>query len=286
MAGPLHVLLVEDLEDDARLLLLELKRGGWEVTHQRVDNAAAMIRALESHQWDIIISDYSMPGFSGIAALNIARQRAADLPFILISGTVGEETAVAAMKAGADDYLFKGNLKRLTPAIERELREASLRREARQVKEQLKLSEKQLAEAHRIANLGAWRIDSRSGKVIWADETFRILGLEPGSVTPTVDLLLDRIHPEDRLLLAGVINSPDIHRVERDIRIIRRDGELRYVHMRIDVTRSDDAVDIVGTIQDITDRKIAEQELRRAHDELTVAKNSAEAATGADAGTG
>src|SRR6185437_14571347 len=131
--APLRVLIVEDLEDDAALLLLELRRAGWNVTHQRVDDAVAMVAALEGHDWDIIISDYSMPRFSGIASLAIARERASDLPFILVSGTVGEEIAVQAMKAGANDYLFKGNLKRLAAAVQRELRESQARREARRV---------------------------------------------------------------------------------------------------------------------------------------------------------
>src|SRR6185312_1925368 len=110
---PLRVLVVEDLEDDATLLLLELEDCGWRVTHQRVENEQAMVAALAGRTWDIIISDYSMPRFSGFAALKVAREKASDLPFILISGTVGEEVAVRAMKAGANDYLFKGNLKRL-----------------------------------------------------------------------------------------------------------------------------------------------------------------------------
>src|SRR5882757_2077029 len=101
MPVSLRVLIVEDLEDDAILLLSELARGGWEITHQRVQTAPAMAAAIDAFPWDIIISDYSMPRFSGIAALALAREKAADLPFILVSGTVGEEVAVQAMKAGA-----------------------------------------------------------------------------------------------------------------------------------------------------------------------------------------
>jgi signal transduction histidine kinase len=151
MRVPLRVLLVEDSEDDATLLLHELDRGGWDVAHQRVDTAGAMTTALDSRPWDIIISDYSMPYFSGIAALAVARERAIDLPFILVSATMGEEIAVHAMKSGANDYLFKGNLKRLGPAVERELREAHIRREARRTGQALRKAHDELAVAKEAA---------------------------------------------------------------------------------------------------------------------------------------
>ena len=126
---PLRVLIVEDMDDDMQLLLLELNRCGWDVTYERVQEAKPMLTALDAQNWDIIISDYSMPQFSGLAALELVRGMGIDVPFILVSGTVGEEIAVQAMKAGANDYLFKGNLKRLGPAVERELREAKGRLE-------------------------------------------------------------------------------------------------------------------------------------------------------------
>src|SRR5437660_109194 len=108
MPMPLRVLFVEDSQDDALLLRMELQRGGWEVLDTRVDTPAAMAAALDGQLWDLIVADYSMPHFSGPAALAMARECAIDVPFILVSGTMGEETAVNAMKSGADDYLFKG----------------------------------------------------------------------------------------------------------------------------------------------------------------------------------
>src|SRR5690349_8268626 len=127
MGVPLRVLMVEDSEDDARLLARELRRAGYDLTHERVDTAAAMNAALDRHAWDLVIGDYSMPRFSGTAALAILRERGLDIPYICVSGTITEELAVAAMKAGANDYVTKGQLKRLIPAIERELREATAR---------------------------------------------------------------------------------------------------------------------------------------------------------------
>jgi signal transduction histidine kinase len=149
MPAPLRVLIIEDVEDDARLLLRELSRGDWQIHHRRVDSAADMTAALATEPWDIIISDYSMPNFSGLEALALARQKAADLPFILVSGTVGEETAVEALKAGAHDYLLKGNLKRLVSATERELREAKMRSERRRIEHELRKAHDELALANR-----------------------------------------------------------------------------------------------------------------------------------------
>lgn len=129
MRTPLRVLLVEDSEVDAELILRELQRGGYDPVHLRVTSAATLIEALADRTWDLVLCDYSVPGFRGTEALSLVRSSALDVPFIFVSGTIDEETAVAAMKAGAQDYLIKGKLKRLVPAIERELQEAVVRRE-------------------------------------------------------------------------------------------------------------------------------------------------------------
>jgi diguanylate cyclase (GGDEF)-like protein len=135
----LRVLIIEDSEDDAELLAIALKRGGYQVIHQRVDTRLDMETALASTQpWDIVLADYSMPQFSAIAALEVLKAWQLDLPFVIVSGKIGEDTAVAAMKAGAHDYLVKGQLSRLLPAVERELREAILREEYRAAQKRLR----------------------------------------------------------------------------------------------------------------------------------------------------
>ena len=138
MSKLLRVLIVEDSEDDAELLAIELERSGYEVVHQRVDTQVKMQAALEASSWDIILADYSMPQFSAIAALEVLKQLELDLPFVIVSGKIGEDTAVSAMKAGAHDYLVKGKLSRLIPAVERELREAVLREEYRSAQKRLR----------------------------------------------------------------------------------------------------------------------------------------------------
>jgi two-component system cell cycle sensor histidine kinase/response regulator CckA len=124
------------------LVLRALKQGGYEVSFQRVQAGETMARALGEHKWDVILSDYSMPGFTAWDALGILRESGLDVPFIMLSGTVNEEVAVEAMRAGARDFISKDKLARLCPALERELREARLRAEARGLQEQLRHAQK------------------------------------------------------------------------------------------------------------------------------------------------
>jgi two-component system cell cycle sensor histidine kinase/response regulator CckA len=132
MPGPLRVLIVEDSVDDTLLIAAELERGGLDPVYERVETAASMQAALDVHEWDLIICDYSMPQLTGPLALAIFCQKGLDIPFISVSGTVGEETVAEMMKAGAHDYVMKAHLARLVPAVKRELRAARERRDRRQ----------------------------------------------------------------------------------------------------------------------------------------------------------
>jgi diguanylate cyclase (GGDEF)-like protein len=133
----LSVLLVEDSEVDAELIVRELKKGGYNVSCTRVESADGLTAALSRGGWDVAISDFTLPGFSGVAALAQIRDVDAELPFVFASGTIGEDAAVAAMRMGADDYVMKGNLKRLVPAIERALREVVVRRARKRAEERV-----------------------------------------------------------------------------------------------------------------------------------------------------
>jgi PAS domain S-box-containing protein len=143
MRKPLRALIVEDSEVDAELLVHELTKAGYDLSHERVDSADAMRTALERGRWDLVLSDYSMPAFSGLAALQVLHSTGLDLPFIIVSGTVGEETAVSALKAGAHDFIRKGRLARLPAAIDRELCALVRRRERVRAEESLRRSEAQ-----------------------------------------------------------------------------------------------------------------------------------------------
>src|ERR1041385_5688441 len=141
-AQPLRVLIIEDSEEDADLLILELRRGGFLPSHQRVDTPQALSEALAGQEWDIILSDFSMPRFSMPRALAMVQACGRDVPFLIVSATIGEEAAVEAMRAGAHDYILKDKLGRLVPAVRRELREVEVRRERRNLEEQLRQAQK------------------------------------------------------------------------------------------------------------------------------------------------
>jgi len=142
MKKNLRILIVEDSENDALLLLRELRKGGYEPVFKRVETEKAMAEAIENDTWDIIISDYSMPRFNGLDALETSQRYDMDIPFIVVSGTIGEDIAVATMKAGAHDYFLKDNLTRLVPAIDRELHDAEIRRAHKLSLEKLRRSER------------------------------------------------------------------------------------------------------------------------------------------------
>jgi signal transduction histidine kinase len=141
-AMPLNVLIVEDSEEDADLIVLELKRGGFDPLYRRVDSADTMAEALDQGPWDIVLSDFSMPQFSVTEALAMVQEKGLDVPFVIVSATIGEEAAVEAMRAGAHDYVLKHRLGRLVPAVNRELKESEVRRERRNLEEQLRHAQK------------------------------------------------------------------------------------------------------------------------------------------------
>lgn len=175
MGNHLRVLLVEDSEDDAELLLRELKRGGYDVEVERLQTSEAMDAALANRPWDLIICDYSLPQFGAPQALTILKESNHDLPFIIVSGTIGEESAVNALKAGAHDFIVKGSMARLIPAIQRELKEASVRRERRQRERELEAIAL-VSATMRSANT----LDEMLTRLL--EQTLELIGTESGSI--------------------------------------------------------------------------------------------------------
>ncbi len=169
MRPPLRVLLVEDSKNDAALLVAALRQGPWDVSHERVDSAAGVSAALAAGAWDLVLSDYALPQFDGPAALKLVRAADRDVPFILVSGAVGEETAVQALKAGASDYLFKGHLERLVGAVERELKDAADRRAARECERRLEISEVRHRRLFEASHDGILLLDAATGRVLEAN---------------------------------------------------------------------------------------------------------------------
>src|SRR5215213_3453442 len=260
MDAPLKVLLVEDSEDDALLLVRRLRRGGYDPTWERVDTARAMEAALDGRSWDLVISDHSMPAFSSLAALELLRREGfEDLPFIIVSGQIGEDAAVAAMKAGAHDYLMKDNLARLNSAIERELREAEVRRERQQAEEKYR----SIFE-NAIEGIFQTTVD---GRFLTANPAMaRMLGYEsPEELLGSVSNIRDQLYVEpgrrnefyQLALRDGFVSAFELKMYRKDKTLVWASANARAIY---DADGSISGYE--GTLEDITERKRAEEALR------------------------
>jgi len=304
MGQPLRMLLVEDSELDAELLLRELRRGGYDVRAQRVASAEAMSQALREQDWDIVVSDYVMPGFSGIEALQLFRDKGLDVPFIVVSGHIGEDIAVAAMQAGADDYLMKDRLARLRPAVARALEQAEIRRAHRRANAALKESEerfRQLAENVGAAFFLFERTDSASpGQLTYVSPAFhKIWGFAADVLDNYPDLWLKTVHRDDRERVIARLTERATGGFQEEFRIVRMDLHTRWVDFRAFPVRNPEGevYRIAAVAEDITERKRAEEllavnartlqktvdelrvtedELRQRNDELSLAREELE----------
>jgi signal transduction histidine kinase/CheY-like chemotaxis protein len=266
VTSPLRILLLEDNPHDAELIqaLLEADHFVCEVT--RVQTRAEFIAGLENAGLDLILADYKLPSFDGLSALKLALEARADLPFIFVSGSLGEEVAIEAVKIGATDYVVKSRLSRLIPSVRRALREARERAERRKAEEAFRRSEMYLAEAQRLSLTGSFGLDPASGEIFWSDETYRIFQCEP-TTEPTVELMLDRTHPDDRMRVRQIIDCASIERSEfaAEHRLLMADGSVKYVRAVAHHSTGKDpgSFVFVGAVMDITERKRAEEERER-----------------------
>src|SRR6266446_4958921 len=170
----LRILYLEDDPKDAELVQETLASDGVECHVTRVETEADFIGSLEPGGFDLILADYTLPSFDGLSALKIAQQHWPHVPFIFLSGTLGEEVAIDALKIGATDYVFKTRLSRVVPSVQRALREAEERNELSCAEEALRRSEAYLAEAQKLSHTGSFGWDVSSGEIYWSRETFRI----------------------------------------------------------------------------------------------------------------
>ena len=274
MSKPLRVLIVEDSEDDAALLERELRRGGYEPTTKRVETAKAMSAELKRQEWDIVISDYVLPSFSGPEALNLLKEAGLDLPFIVISGKIGEDTAVEAMKAGAHDYIMKDRLTRLIPTIQRELKEARIRGARKQAEEALRRQAQILDQIHD----SVVSTDLDGNVTSWNKGAERLFGYSDKEV---LGKHISFLYPEDKhqFLEQEVIKSlrkKGEHEIEVQMR--RKSGEDFHAHLSLSMLKSKDGsvVGMIGYSLDITERKRAEEMLRQITRQLEIEREALE----------
>ena len=269
VTGPLRVLMVEDSADDALLLAAELKRGGFVLVFQRVETAASMQAALEVHKWDLIICDYSMPHFSGPEALALYQQGTLDIPFISVSGAVGEETVVEMIKAGAHDFVMKDNLARLVPVVKRELRAAQERRDRRQT---------EAASAY-LASIVQFCDDAIIGKTLdgmvvsWNAGAERLYGYSAAEmIGRSISVLIPPYRPEELPEIYDVIKRGEGVDGLETVRI-RKDGTAVEVSLTISPLK-DAGGRVIGAstvARDITRRKQEDNERLSLIQDLTAA---------------
>jgi PAS domain S-box-containing protein len=281
----LHILIIEDSEDDALLLVGCFKRAGYNLDFQRVATAEATHHSLLAHPWDAILSDHSMPGFSALAALEIMQELQLDLPFIIVSGVIEEETAIAAMRAGAHDYLSKDRLDRLVPAVEREMREARNRAERRAALEAVRENEARFRAL--VSNIPGMvfqllRNPDETLRFIYVSENaLSLMGQPPEALAQDVRLFFDAIESEDRLSLdtAMQLSAQDAAQVSWDGRIRHADGSVKWINLRAAPRRvAHGETQWEGIVSDITQSKLTEVELRESRAQLAELSSHLEAA--------
>ena len=269
MKQPLQTLIVEDSENDALLLELELQRAGYQPACQRVETRAAMNAALERQAWDLVIADYVLPHFNGLEALALVRQKGLDLPFIIVSGHITDDTAVAAMKAGAHDYVMKHNLSRLGPAVERELREAAMRRQQRRSEERLKLEHSFREAIENSVPAGITTVDL-AGRQTHVNPAFcamvgwseaELVGARPPFVYWPPEQV-EAITAALGKVVTGPAPAPAL-----ELRFRRRHGEPLEVLLQVTPLKDSlgQLTGWVSAVSDITERKRAETRLAAEH---------------------
>ena len=227
MSKAINILVVEDSENDTQLLMEELRRHGYEPRHRRVETSEGLHQAIEQHGWDVVVSDYTMPQFSGSEALKLFNGFKLDIPFIFVSGTHGEEAAVRMMKAGADDYIVKGNLSRLVPAIEREMESARSRHERMRAEAAMD----QLAAIVESSEDAIYSMDRDSTITSWNPAAERIYGFQAREIIGRSIAVLFPANRRDELLgtMAQVRRGDLVGSYDTERR--RKDGDIISMHM-------------------------------------------------------
>jgi PAS domain S-box-containing protein len=274
MTPPLQILYLEDDPMDAELVHQALETEGIICHIARVETQADFIASLEQDDFDLILADYALPSYDGLSALKIAQQRWPHVPFIFVSGTLGEEVAVEALKIGATDYVRKTLLSRIVPSVQRALREARERMELSRAAVALRRSEAYLAEAQRLSHTGSFGWNLSSGEIYWSDETYRMVGIER-STKPTFELVYQRIHPDDRAFVQQILDCAFRHgtTVDFEHRFLMPDGSVKYVRVLAKAVRDESGnLEYIGAAMDLTAQKGAQAKHERLQERLRQAE--------------
>src|SRR5882724_3948954 len=262
MNFPLQVLHLEDDVRDTELVQATLEGEGIPANLTRVETEQDFLAALKRESLDLILADYTLPSFDGLSALRIAQQHSPEVPFIFVSGTLGEDVAIEALKTGATDYVLKTRLARLGPAVTRALSEAREKAERARAETALRRSEAFLAEGQRISHTGSWSWNVSNAEVSWSEEHFRIFGFDPEKTKPSFHLFMEAVHPEDRSFIERSLDEAikEKRGFDLEFRIALADGSIKHVQGvgRPVVEESGEVHNYTGTTVDITERKRGE----------------------------
>ena len=266
-AEELRLLIVEDLLSDAELAVYELGRAGLSCTALRVQTEDDFARELEEFRPQLILCDFSMPGFDGVSALALANERCPDVPFIFVSGTIGEELAIESLKRGATDYILKTNLARLAPAVKRALEEARERERIRSTEAELAAMRERIDSIFDSLRDVVWSVSPTQRQIIYINAATRqVFGRLPEEFLKRPALWFECVHSEDRTRVEQAWNRVlRGYPVDMEYRIRHRDGSVRWIHNRARRVRGASVPDmrIDGIASDITERKLQEEKILR-----------------------
>jgi PAS domain S-box-containing protein len=260
----LKILYLEDDPKDADLVLAMLEAEGVTCRVTLVETKAGFVAGLDQEGLDLILADYSLPTFDGISALEIAAEKRPEVPFIFVSGAMGEEVAIEALKIGATDYVLKTRLSRISLAVQRALREGQARVERASAEEALRRSEAYLAEGQRLSHTGSFGWNVQSGDNYWSDETYRIFEFDRAT-RANVSLVFERVHPDDAEAVRKIIEQAarDGKDFEHQYRLLMPNGSVKHVHVVAHALVGGSAgLEFTGAVMDETAAKQAEEALR------------------------
>ncbi len=274
---PLRLIIVEDSEDDTILLVHKLESAGYEIEYIRVETAGALSEALQDREWDLVLADHGLPRFSAPEALTVLNSSGKEVPLIIVSSVIGEEVAVAAMKAGAHDYIMKDNLNRLVPVVERALHDAEVRAEKRRAQDALRESEARFRLLAENAQDLVYRVrfyPERCFEYV-SPSSKELIGYTPEEHYKNPNLAFEIVHPDDYQLLEAISNNEIKGSEPIVLRWLHKEGSVVWIEQRNVPVYDEDGklLAIEGIARDVTERVLSEKRLKESHARIKALSN-------------